>query len=145
MTFTPNATANFYERVFCLVRQHSVLYVDLIGACYDILTKPIPLMQRHVDIFRHKVIMGIHSKIKKLLIEEEGTLLAEGEKGFAVGTGFEDEMEINNNEIPIDDPNQVVLHKEMLQEISSDKKDIKILEEFLDFNFAEYGRLSESK
>jgi hypothetical protein len=66
ITFTPNATTNFYERVFCLVRQHSVLHVDLIGACYDILTKPIPLMQRHVDIFRHKAIMGIHSKQRKI-------------------------------------------------------------------------------
>lgn len=24
-----------------------------------------PLMQRHVDIYRHKVIMGIHSRLRK--------------------------------------------------------------------------------
>jgi hypothetical protein len=65
ITFSPQATTNYYERIFCVVRNHSILYVDLIGTCYDILTKPIPLMQRHVDIYRHKVIMGIHNKIRK--------------------------------------------------------------------------------
>jgi hypothetical protein len=45
--------------------------VDLIGTCYDILTKPIPLMQRHVDIYRHKVIMGIHNKPRKNEFGEE--------------------------------------------------------------------------
>lgn len=42
-----------------------MLYVDLIGTCYDVLTKPMPLMQRHVDIFRHKVIMGVHNRLRR--------------------------------------------------------------------------------
>jgi hypothetical protein len=42
-----------------------VLSVDLIGTCYDVLTKPMPLMQRHIDIYRHKVIMGIHTRLRK--------------------------------------------------------------------------------
>lgn len=42
--FKPNKTVNFYERVFCIVRNHEIMYVDLIGTCYDILTKPIPLL-----------------------------------------------------------------------------------------------------
>ena len=32
--------------------------MDLIGTCYDLLHRPYPLHQRHVDMFRHKVIMG---------------------------------------------------------------------------------------
>jgi hypothetical protein len=36
-----------------------------VGTCYDVLNKPMPLMQRHVDIYRHKVIMGMHNKIRK--------------------------------------------------------------------------------
>jgi hypothetical protein len=72
--------------------------------------------------------------------------LEEGEKGFAIGTNaFEDDLEINNNEIPIDDPNEVVLHKEMLLEVNSGNRDVKVLEDFLDFNFAEFGRMSETK
>ena len=42
-----------------------MLYVDLIGTCYDVLNKPMPLMQRHVDIHRHKVIMGVHNKPRR--------------------------------------------------------------------------------
>lgn len=42
-----------------------MLYVDLIGTCYDVLTKPMPLMQRHVDIYRHKVIMGVHNRLRR--------------------------------------------------------------------------------
>ena len=106
VTFTPQATVNYYERVFCLVRNHSVLCVDLIGTCYDILVKPVPLQQRHVDIYRHKVIMGIHKKSRK---EDELSFSEDGEQ---------------NQEIPIDDPSQVVLHKEMLQEASNNKRDL---------------------
>ena len=43
VTFNPNKTGNFYERVFCVVRNHKLLVVDLIGTCFDILTKPVPL------------------------------------------------------------------------------------------------------
>jgi hypothetical protein len=79
-----------------VVRNHAVLYVDLIGTCYDILTKPIPLMQRHIDIYRHKVIMGIHNKQRKQL--------ENGNDADKMGTSFEEEVEINL-EIPIDDTN----------------------------------------
>jgi len=48
-----------------VVRNHQVMYVDLIGTCFDLLTKPMPLMQRHVDIYRHRVIMGVHSRLRK--------------------------------------------------------------------------------
>ncbi len=60
------------------------------------------------------------------------------------GTSFEDEIEINH-EIPIDDPNPVVIHKEMFLEVTSEKRDVKLREEFLDFAFTERGRLSEGK
>jgi hypothetical protein len=130
---------NYYERIFCIVRNHSILYVDLIGTCYDILTKPIPLMQRHVDIYRHKVIMGIHNKMRK-------NELMDGDKlgNTGNGTSFEEEVEINL-EIPIDDPNPVVLHKEMFLESTSENRDVKLREDFIDFGFTEFGRLSESK
>jgi len=84
------------------VRNHSVLYVDLIGTCYDILTKPVPLMQRHVDIYRHKVIMGIHNKSRggKMLLD--GNSMGTDEKlGI---TSMEEELELIH-EIAIDDPN----------------------------------------
>ena len=48
-------------------------------------------------------------------------------------------------EIPIDDPSQVVLHKEMFMDITNVSKDIKFSHDFVDFAFAETGRISESK
>ena len=50
-----------------------------------------------------------------------------------------------NQEIPIDDPSQVVLHKEMLIDITAESRDVRASTEFLDFNFAEAGRISKSR
>jgi len=65
--FSPKRCGNYYERIFCVVRNHKVLYVDLMGASFDILTKPVPLMQRHIDVYRHKVIMGAHTRMSKTM------------------------------------------------------------------------------
>jgi hypothetical protein len=119
------------------VRNHSVLYVDLIGTCYDILTKPVPLMQRHVDIYRHKVIMGMHNKSRA-----QKTIL-EGDEKLGISS-MDEELEIMH-EIAIDDPNQVVLHKEMFLEMSADYRDLSLREEYIDFGFTDHGRVSESK
>ena len=48
----------YYERVYCIVRNHKLLYVDLLGTCYDLLIKPLPIMQKHIDIFRNRVVAG---------------------------------------------------------------------------------------
>jgi len=114
-----------------------VLYVDLIGTCYDILTKPVPLMQRHVDIYRHKVIMGMHNKSRA-----QKTIL-EGDEKLGISS-MDEELEIMH-EIAIDDPNQVVLHKEMFLEMSADYRDLSLREEYIDFGFTDHGRVSESK
>mmetsp|Transcript_39543 Transcript_39543/g.38040 ORF Transcript_39543/g.38040 Transcript_39543/m.38040 type:complete len:140 (+) Transcript_39543:769-1188(+) len=118
ITFTPEQTQNYYERIFCIVRNHQVLYVDLIGVCYDILTKPIPLMQRHVDTYRHKVIMGIHKRQRNVENRENFENDKMG-KSIIQGDSFEEERDNHEipehqiSTIPIDDPDQVVLHKEM--------------------------------
>jgi hypothetical protein len=39
----------------------------------------------------------------------------------------------------------VVLHKEMFLEATSENRDLKLREEFIDFGFTECGRLSEAK
>jgi len=33
--FRPQKTINYYQRIYILVRNHKVLYLDLIGNCYD--------------------------------------------------------------------------------------------------------------
>ena len=59
-------------------------------------------------------------------------------------SSMEEELELMH-EIAIDDPNQVVLHKEMFLEQSSESRDLKLREEYIDFGFTEYGRVSENK
>ena len=117
ITFNPPRTGNYYERVFCTVRNHKVLYVDLIGTCYDILTKPIPLSQRHIDSYRHKVIMGAHKKTN--IVKE----LEDVQDSFMGSVEVSPDLAL---EIPIDDPSQVALHKELLQSSSSDQKELKL-------------------
>lgn len=101
------------------------------GTCFDILTKPVPLLQKHVDIFRHKVVMGAHNKsnLKKLDASQSSL----------------NEVIDYEYEIPMDDLSQVALHKEMLQSIISPKKDLQMSAESVDFQFTHSGRLSEPK
>lgn len=124
ITFSPQRTGNYYERIFCLIKNHKVLFVDLIGTCYDILTKPIPLSQRHIDTYRHKVIMGAHRKVHQAPkdIDEFGAAAADESM-------YDSQMDVDLHlEIPIDDPNQVVIHKEMLLDSAAQTHDIRLSE-----------------
>ena len=73
------------------------MYVDLIGTCYDVLNKPMPLMQRHVDIYRHKVIMGVHTKQRK---DKNGEVVAINDSlmeddNASMGVSSFNDMEMN--------------------------------------------------
>lgn len=46
-------------------------------------------------------------------------------------------------EMPIDDPSQVVLHKEMLHNSTAETRDVKFSCDAVDFGFTDRGRLSE--
>ena len=48
-------------------------------------------------------------------------------------------------EIPFDETNQVVLHKEMLHDSAAASREIRLSEGSINFNFTENGRLSESR
>lgn len=61
--FDPKNTICYYERIYCIVRNHKLLYVDMMGTCYDLLIKPLPIVQIHVDLFRRRVIEGRLSEI----------------------------------------------------------------------------------
>lgn len=113
-----------------------MLFVDLMGTCYDVLTKPLPLSQRHIDTYRHKVIMGAHRKAHAVSKDIDGV------EDSLMDSALDVDLHL---EIPIDDPNQIVLHKEMLLSASSDKRDIRLSEDSINFNFTESGRLSESR
>ena len=64
-------------------------------------------MQRHVDIFRHKVIMGVHNRLRKDKngdpVDPERSSAMQNEDASAASFSAMDHLEINQ-EIPIDDP-----------------------------------------
>ena len=63
--FTPKNTMNYYERIYCVGRNHTVMFLDLLGTGYNLLIKPLPLIQRHIKVFRKKVIDGTWDMKKK--------------------------------------------------------------------------------
>lgn len=81
--------------------------------------------------------MGIHYK-KKARKDSEDDSLQELE------TNTYDEEAKLNLEVPIDDPNHV-LHKEMFLENYSELRDVSIQQQFIDFNYCEYGKFSEGQ
>ena len=105
-------------------------------------------MQRHVDIHRHKVIMGVHNKPRRDKNGEAVDHLASANASFNEERASDNlsamDLEINQ-EIPIDDPSQVVLHKEMFSDITAANKDVRFSHDFIDLAFAESERISESK
>ena len=132
ITFTPQDTIWYYERIFCLIRNHKLLYLDLMGTWYDEDVKPLPLMQLHVDGFRDKVIMGKHYTIKEIKDDVSNHM----ESNLEEDTKFQ-------FEIPEDDPNHV-MHKEMFLENDSNYRDITLNMQFIDFGYWEYGKSSEA-
>jgi hypothetical protein len=112
-------------------------------------------MQRHVDIYRHKVIMGIHKKQRNqrdrgnsrdpLMSATVADLdTGERESQLSMTNLSANDLEMNQ-EIPIDDPSQVVLHKEMFVGADNEMLDVRTSQDFVDFAFAESGRISDSR
>ena len=85
--------------------------------------------------------MGAHKKIT-LLKDKDGIVDTHRASQDSLLESEDADLTL---EIPIDDPSQIVLHKEMLQSSQSDLKDIQFSNEFLDFGFTDHNRLSESK
>ena len=154
--FTPRSTMPYYERVYCIVRHHSVLYLDLLGTCYDLLIKPLPILQSHVDMFRKRVIEGRLNKIdfkylenSMMSIKSGGGVLAK--TGMSLSRSFTRENPQAADDIPEKDgageivennESQIMIHKELFQEMRSEQRILQINEEFLDFGFCEFMTVS---
>lgn len=114
--FNPKEPLSYYQRVFCAVRDHTLLYLDLFGSAYDILSRPMPLSQRDIEEFRSHVIMGTLER------------LVEGR--FA-------------NDASYEESNQIALHKEMMQSLQH--QFLAFSEELFDFAFCPAGKVSEAR
>lgn len=142
INFNPSHTINYYERVYCVTRNHQILYVDLIGTCYDLLIKPIPLQQHHINNFRRRVITGKLTEVDFRYMEN--SYIMKLNQMLGQNNSILEELE-NPQQGPVgnlqgewaENANQTVLHKELMLEPKSEHKLIQFSEDFLDFGYQE--------
>jgi hypothetical protein len=108
-----------------------------------------PLLQRHVDAYRARVIQGSHNKLRK---DKMGEVVDFDIGNDSIDAADSREKSDEGNDTfmvtPLEyteDPTQVVLHKEMFVESTSNLRDIRTTQDFFDFQFTDLGRISESK
>ena len=183
--FTPPNTMTYYERIFCIVRNHQLLYVDIMGTCYDLLIRPRPVLQRNIDVFRRKVITGKYGKEDMVTIRQQDSPTLrdrtlnmstfnrsiqqnpqadsilesqristyqnlnskEGQLSPALPANGDQSMTgglTSPTDIAFDAPNQVVLHKELILDVTSRERLISLSSELLDFGYTEALTLSHS-
>lgn len=85
--------------------------------------------------------MGTHKKFIPKKKEEAYDPYKTYDDSMLMGTE-EDEQDKPHYDIPVFEPNQTVLHKEMLQSNTSELRDLKFSNEYIDFGFAHHGALS---
>ena len=161
--FKPRVTMPYYERIYCIVRNHSVLYLDLLGTCYDLLIKPMPILQSHVDQFRERVIEGRLNKIDFKYLESSMLSLKSGGGMGRTGNMSQlsqsfnkenpqaaDELVDKDGGLLVGDvgqatESQIMLHKELFQEMRSEHRVLQVSDEQLDFGFCDFMTVSGSR
>ena len=136
VTFRPYETMIYYQRIFCLIRNHSLFPIDLFGSCHDLLIKTPLLDMKQIEYFRLKELKGLffNSNEKKVELFDK---LTNNEKNIT-----EDLINDNNGKIKINNQ-QPQLHKEMFWETYSETRLISFDTDLIDFNFVESGNVSE--
>eukprot|EP00743_Colponemidia_sp_Colp-15_P004902 GILK01005283.1.p1 GENE.GILK01005283.1~~GILK01005283.1.p1 ORF type:complete len:1742 (+),score=283.35 GILK01005283.1:94-5319(+) len=124
--FKPLEPINYHQRVWCIVKGQSPLYVDLVGTAYDSKRRPAPLAQKHIDLHRFRVIHG-QTDLEVADPNDPSTDSAE----------FPD--------VDPEEPSIVSLHKELFWEMSSRTREISVEEEEIDFGSCSALRLVEKK
>ena len=125
VTFKPIETIIYYDRIFVLTKNHSLITLDLFGSCHNLLKKNLLLSQKQIEMFRYKLLQGFYTgnnNIKKKKTVE-----------------FNNENNNEMNEIN----NQLQLHKELFWENTNNNRIISVDTEFIDFNYIECGTCSE--
>jgi hypothetical protein len=87
--------------------------------------------------------MGAHNKLapKKEAEDYYADTFNSGKMDYLSKDGTVD-LEL---EIPIDDPSQIILHKEMLLSVSAPGRNVRLSVDQIDFGFAERGRVSAQR
>ena len=145
VTFRPYETMIYYQRVFCVIRNHSLFPIDLFGSCHDLLIKTPLLDMKQIELFRLKELKGLFfntidkkvelfdklNNTEKNITEE----LVNDNNGNTGNNGNNGNAAINSQ--------QPQLHKEMFWETFSNTRIISFDTDLIDFNFVQSGTVSE--
>ena len=154
ITFKPNQTSLFYERVYILARNHSIFPLDIYGSCHDLLNKTLLLNQKFIDNFRYKLLMGdffgdVHSKNQrtKTLSSYMPEELKNNENNLKTKHKTNTKIDAANtltSFLNSDSGNsiQLQLQKEILWETTSETRIINFSLEHIDFNYVGSGQTS---
>ena len=158
VTFKPNQTSLFYERVYVLARNHAVFPLDLYGSCHDLLNKTLLLNQKYIETFRNKLLVGeffVNNLLKNQRSKTQASFMQEDLK--LNETNLEKtKNNLTNNNIKIDAANsitsllktdsgnniQLQLQKEILWETTSETRIINFSHEHIDFHYVGNGETS---
>ena len=140
VTFRPYETMIYYQRVFCIIRNHILFPIDLFGSCHNLLIKTPLLDMKQIELFRFKELKGLffNSDNKKEKLEMFDKL-NNGQRITDELANVESNVKINTN-VPNQQPQ---LHKEMFWEKYSETRLISFDTDLIDFNFIQCGSVSE--
>ena len=83
--FKPSVPANYYQKIYCLIKDQDLLSIELSGSCYDLLQKPMPieeLLERHLKTDENRSTNSrkqnqmVASRSKSIIKQETGMLPA---------------------------------------------------------------------
>ncbi len=58
-TFKPYETIVYYQRVFCIIKNHMLFPIDLFGSCHNLLIKTPLIDYSQIEMFRYKELKGM--------------------------------------------------------------------------------------
>ena len=162
VTFKPNETTLFYERIFVISKNHCVFSLDLYGSCHDLLHKTMQLSQNFIEIFRYKLLLGeFFNKNQKILSNNEMKVILPEDLKFNENSLEKTGKSKNNSgNLQIDAGNtrnlsslfstdsknqslQFQLQKEILWETTSNTRIISFSTEHIDFHYVGFSNTSQ--
>ena len=140
-TFKPYETIVYYQRVFCLIKNHMLFSIDLFGSCHNLLTKTPLIDYNQIEMFRYKELKGVffanqNNNINKLEMFDKLN------KTYSINS-YESENKEDIKRVNDLNSKQPQLHKEMFWETFSPTRLISFDTDLIDFNYMKVGSVSE--
>ena len=141
VTFRPYETIIYYQRIFCIIKNHMLFSIDLFGSCHDLLTKTPLLDMKQIELFRYKQLKGIFLNNN---ISDKNTKNDFYESKFIKTiSNFDDTNNDFKKNFANSNQQQPQLHKELFWETVSKTRLISFDTDLIDFGYIQSGTVSE--